>query len=134
MTERGDRRGDDGGFGLVEIVVALGVLALVSVVALRAVASGVATSVLGRQQSVAAALIAAADAGLQSADVATLAGLVAHPSTQTTAVAGTPYCLSEGASASASNLYTVTVTVSWPAGATCSGPEHRSSQVQVGGS
>lgn len=127
----------DAGFGLIELVVALGVLAVVSLVSLRAIATGIATSALGRQQSVASALIGEADATLESDTAAELTSLVTSGATQPTTVGGVAYCLAEQASVGAgatANLFSVTLTVSWPASASCTGPHRLASRVQVAGS
>ncbi len=131
----GVQRGEDAGFGLIEAIVAMAVLSVVSLVVGRSLASGLHASLLGRQQSMAAALISAADSSLEADTAAALATLAATPTATRTTIGGTTYCLSQSAAPSASaSLYSFTLTVSWPSTTSCTGAEHDSAEVQVAGS
>jgi type II secretory pathway pseudopilin PulG len=117
------------GFGLVELVVAMGVLALVGVVLAYGMTESFQAAALARQRSVASGLLSAADAAIQAAPAG---GLGALASSTTTSVDGVAYCTSLTSTTNGQTppLYTFTITVTWPG---CGGAFSLQGTAQAGG-
>lgn len=123
-------RGDDG-FGLVELVVAMGVLAVIGLVVVLGVGASFTVVASSRQRAVATGLLSAADAQIQGASASALSTLA--PSPGTTTVDGITYCTTYSSSTSGTGTlptYTFTVTVAWPG---CGGASSVSRTVLAGG-
>lgn len=125
-------RTDDAGFGLVELVVAMGVVAVIGMVLMLGMGESLAATTMARQRAVATGLLSAADAQIQAAPATALGTL--QPDAPTTVVDGVAFCTSYASSASgggsASTLYAFTVTVTWPG---CGGPSSVVGTVDAGG-
>lgn len=123
-------QGDDG-FGLVELVVAMGVLAVIGMVVVLGVGASLRVVAGSQQRSAATGLLSAADAQIQGASASSLATL--QPSPATTTVDGIVYCTTYASSTSGTGAvpaYTFTITVTWPG---CSGTSTLSRTVLAGG-
>ena len=119
----------DAGFGLVELIVSMGVVAVISVVLVLALGESFRASALSRERSVAVGLLSAADSQVQALPAGSL-GAVQGTSTT---VNGISYCTSYSPTTSqvgAVTLYTFAISVTWPG---CSGASSVTGTVQAGG-
>lgn len=120
----------DAGFGLVELVVSMGVIAIIALVLVLGMGESFRAVASARQRSVATGLLSAADSQLQALPPGQLS--TATPPSPV-AVNAITYCTSWSSSASGQSpavLYTFAITVTWPG---CSGGTSVTSDVQVGG-
>lgn len=121
--------GGDAGFGLVELVVSMGIVAVISLVLVLALGESFRASALSRERSVAIGLLSAADSQVQALPAGSL-GAVQGSSTT---VNGISYCTSYAPTTTAEGavtLYTFAITVTWPG---CSGGSSVTGTVQAGG-
>lgn len=120
----------DGGFGLVELVVAMGVLAVIGLVVVLGTGASLRVVAGAQQRSVATGLLSAADAEIQGASAGALASLSPPPAST---VNGISYCTTWSSSTDTTGsvpAYTFTITVTWPG---CGGVSSLSRTTIAGG-
>jgi len=114
--ERADRGADDG-FGLVEVLVSMMLLAVVLVAVGAGMLYALRAAAVSREHSVATGLLGAAEAQVQALSYATAGAPPSVPSPSQAVLGGVTYTtrMSETlvTSGSETNLLDVTVTVSW---------------------
>ncbi len=121
----------EGGFTLVELMVAMGVFAVVGLAVVLGTGTSLRVVAENAQRSAATGLLSAADAQIQGAAASSLPGLAPDP--PTTTINGVVYCTAYSSTTSGTGAlptYTFTITVTWPG---CSGGTSLSRTVLAGG-